>query len=217
MTNLVKGSCLAGLRKRARAQKLLYARTKHRGPLPQTLYDSWRRRRSTLDRSAPTVGLLPPAPTPGTSSTAWLVGPHGPACSVSFARGHRLAHASGGLALMRGLRWGRPDLAQLVSVLSRNVVKLRTKGKSFKWGRRRRHLLLKYGRSHLAVVRRPTHARAKKLGRLKMVFAGPSRTELRRFVASAISWRPINIYNARGLRFARMAVPRKHGKVSAYR
>jgi hypothetical protein len=52
---------------------------------------------------------------------------------------------------------------------------------------------------------------------MKLLFFGTSYFTLRRFVAAITQWRPINIYNARGLRFARQRLLRKHGKVSAYR
>jgi ribosomal protein L6P/L9E len=52
---------------------------------------------------------------------------------------------------------------------------------------------------------------------MKLIFFGTNRYELRRFLAKAIEWRPMNIYNGRGLRFARQLVFRKAGKTSAYR
>lgn len=52
---------------------------------------------------------------------------------------------------------------------------------------------------------------------MKLLFFGTSYYSLRRFLGDAIRWRPVNIYNARGLRFARQRLLRKHGKVSAYR
>lgn len=52
---------------------------------------------------------------------------------------------------------------------------------------------------------------------MKLVFFGTSSFDLRSFLSDVVIWRPMNIYNGRGLRFAKQLVFRKFGKVSAYR
>jgi len=96
-------------------------------------------------------------------------------------------------------------------------IKIRYKGKSYKWYRRGGALILRFGYSHIVSMRIPSTVFSKKAGRMKLIFFGTSRYELRRFLATSIAWRPMNIYNGRGLRFARQLVRRKAGKVSAYR
>ena len=96
-------------------------------------------------------------------------------------------------------------------------IKIRYKGKSYKWYRRGGALILRFGYSHVVSMRIPSTVFSKKAGRMKLIFFGTSRYELRRFLATSIAWRPMNIYNGRGLRFARQLVRRKAGKVSAYR
>jgi hypothetical protein len=52
---------------------------------------------------------------------------------------------------------------------------------------------------------------------MKIIFYGSNLYSLRFFLATLVSWRPMNIYHGRGLRLARQCVIRKSGKVSAYR
>jgi hypothetical protein len=59
--------------------------------------------------------------------------------------------------------------------------------------------------------------KVKRAGKMKMVFFGTNFFEIRYFLSSLIHWRPMNVYNGRGLRFSRQLVFRKFGKVSAYR
>lgn len=96
-------------------------------------------------------------------------------------------------------------------------IKLRYKGKSYKWHRRRGALVLRFGYSHTALSYIPRRVFVRRAGKMKMVFFGTCLWELRSLLAGAIRWRPMNVYNGRGLRFARQLVFRKFGKVSAYR
>lgn len=96
-------------------------------------------------------------------------------------------------------------------------IKIKYKGKSYKWHKKRTSLILRFGYSHLVSLRLPDAIGAKRVGKMKLIFFGTSGYELRSFLTSAVAWRPMNIYNGRGLRFARQLVFRKAGKVSAYR
>jgi ribosomal protein L6P/L9E len=95
--------------------------------------------------------------------------------------------------------------------------KFKFKGKSFRWHRRCRSFILRFGHSHLTMLPFPAFIRVKKKGRMKLLFFGSSLSELSIFLSAAIAWRPMNIYHGRGLRLARQQVYRKAGKVSAYR
>jgi len=98
------------------------------------------------------------------------------------------------------------------------VAKLRYKGKSFRWYRKRGALVLRFGHSHLVTAVAPlVAARWRRRGRMKILFFGSNFYELRHFLARVIRWRPMNLYHGRGLRFSRQVVYRKAGKVSAYR
>jgi len=98
------------------------------------------------------------------------------------------------------------------------VAKLKYKGKSFRWYRKKGALVLRFGHSHLVTMRAPLlGARWRRKGRMKILFFGSNYYELRHFLARIISWRPMNLYHGRGLRLSRQVVYRKAGKVSAYR
>jgi len=96
-------------------------------------------------------------------------------------------------------------------------LKLRYKGKSYKWFKRVNSIVLRFGHSHSAIQHIPGFLRSRRVGKMKMLFFGTSAGDLRSFLATVIQWRPMNIYNGRGLRLARQLVNRKFGKVSAYR
>lgn len=97
------------------------------------------------------------------------------------------------------------------------VLKLKYKGKSFRWHRRKSSLLLRFGHSHLVKMSPGPSIRWRKKGRMKMIFFGTNAWSLRRFLQNVVRWRPMNIYHGRGLRLTRQKVWRKSGKVSAYR
>jgi hypothetical protein len=97
------------------------------------------------------------------------------------------------------------------------TLKLRFKGKSFRWHRRRGALMLRFGHSHLVVCRFPPAIRWRRLGRMKLLLYGTCALELRRVARRACAWRLPNMYHSRGLRLARQRLYRKGGKVSAYR
>ena len=98
------------------------------------------------------------------------------------------------------------------------VAKLKYKGKSFRWYRKKGALVLRFGHSHLVTMSAPLlGSRWRRKGRMKILFFGSNYYELRHFLARVIRWRPMNLYHGRGLRFSRQVVFRKAGKVSAYR
>ena len=97
------------------------------------------------------------------------------------------------------------------------TLKMRYKGKSFRWHRRCRSLLLRFGHSHLVALRTWLGVRWRRQGRTKLLLFGSNLWELRAYAAYVIWWRPMNVYHGRGLRLARQTVLRKAGKVSAYR
>lgn len=97
------------------------------------------------------------------------------------------------------------------------TLKLKYKGKSFRWHRKAKSILLRFGRSHLVVVKPKPAVFWRKHGRQKIIFWGSNRWYLWRFLKKAVSWRPMNIYHGRGLRLTKQKVWRKSGKVSAYR
>jgi hypothetical protein len=98
------------------------------------------------------------------------------------------------------------------------VAKLKYKGKSFRWYRKRGALVLRFGHSHLVTMAAPLlGSKWRRKGRMKILFFGSNYYELRHFLSRVIRWRPMNLYHGRGLRFSRQVVFRKAGKVSAYR
>lgn len=96
-------------------------------------------------------------------------------------------------------------------------MRLKYKGKSFKWFKKRGSIVLRFGHSHIVVVPIPGYISSKKRKRMRIIFFGTCRWELKSFLSTLIRWRPMNVYNGRGMRFARQLVFRKDGKVSAYR
>ena len=76
---------------------------------------------------------------------------------------------------------------------------------------------MRFGYSHLVAMRIPSLFLSRKAGKMRLIFFGTNRYDLRKFLSESIVWRPMNVYNGRGLRFARQLVFRKFGKVSAYR
>ena len=110
--------------------------------------------------------------------------------------------------------WLRQALRGLTGRVS---LKLRFKGKSFRWHRRGGALVLRFGHSHLVVCPPPSHTRWTKHGKAKMVFFHTNLAVLRNFLLAVVAWREPNRYHSRGLRLARQRIVRKAGKVSAYR
>jgi ribosomal protein L6P/L9E len=98
------------------------------------------------------------------------------------------------------------------------LAKLRYKGKSFRWYKKRGALILRFGHSHL-VASVPAHRNIwwRRRGRMKIIFYGSNYYALRAYLVALVAWRPMNIYHGRGLRLSRQRVVRKAGKVSAYR
>lgn len=96
-------------------------------------------------------------------------------------------------------------------------IKIKYKGKSYKWFKKNTAIILRFGYSHIALTQIPNFFFSKRIGKMKLVFFGTSSFDLHSFLSNVIIWRPMNIYNGRGLRFAKQLVFRKFGKVSAYR
>ncbi len=108
----------------------------------------------------------------------------------------------------------RAALRGLVGLAS---LKLRFKGKSFRWHRRRGSLVLRFGHSHLVRCQAPAHTRWKRGGKAKMLFFSSNLALLRDYLTAVVRWREPNRYHSRGLRLSRQRIMRKAGKVSAYR
>ncbi len=98
------------------------------------------------------------------------------------------------------------------------LVKLKYKGKSFRWYKKKNSLILRFGHSHV-VFTTPALREVwwKRKGRMKIIFYGSNIYDLFSYVSNIISWRPMNVYHGRGLRLSKQKVLRKAGKVSAYR
>jgi ribosomal protein L6P/L9E len=96
-------------------------------------------------------------------------------------------------------------------------LKLKFKGKSFRWHRRRKALVLRFGHSHLVTCQPPRDTVWKRSGKTKMLFFNSNLALLREYLTSVVAWREPNRYHSRGLRLARQRIVRKAGKVSAYR
>lgn len=97
------------------------------------------------------------------------------------------------------------------------ALKLKYKGKSFRWHRKARSILLRFGHSHLVIAKPKPNIFWRKHGRQKIIFWGTNKWYLWRFLKKTVAWRPMNIYHGRGLRLTKQKVWRKAGKVSAYR
>jgi hypothetical protein len=97
------------------------------------------------------------------------------------------------------------------------LIKIKYKGKSYKWFRKNKTLVLRFGYSHIVLINIPNFFFHKKKGKMKLIFFGTCLWNLKSFLSSIIAWRPMNVYTGRGLRFAKQLVFRKFGKVSAYR
>lgn len=96
-------------------------------------------------------------------------------------------------------------------------IKFRYKGKNYRWHRRKRGLVIRFGHSHLISIKKPISVFLKKKGRMRMIFFGTNLSLIRNYLKRLIIWKPLNVYTARGLRLSRQTVLRKSGKVSAYR
>lgn len=98
------------------------------------------------------------------------------------------------------------------------LTKLKFKGKSFRWYRKKSSLILRFGHSHLVSWNpAPFNIKWRRKGRMKILFFGSNKFDLSFYLSYIIRWRPMNIYHGRGLRFSKQIVIRKSGKVSAYR
>jgi hypothetical protein len=150
--------------------------------------------------------LASPAHPPGRLLAFFALGAFNVACPLGTAPA--LQHTAASVSRQSAL-W-QPLLGWF-------FLKFKYKGKSFRWHRRKLSLVLKFGASHLVALPLPFFVKSRRSGKMKLLLFGSSRFQLRSFASRAIAWRPVNIYNARGLRLARQRVCRKHGKVSAFR
>ena len=96
-------------------------------------------------------------------------------------------------------------------------LKLKYKGKNYRWHRRKRGLVLRFGHSHLIYMRKPISVFLKKKGRMRIIFFGTNIELMYFFLKNIILWKPANVYTGRGLRLSRQRLLKKAGKVSAYR
>lgn len=65
-------------------------------------------------------------------------------------------------------------------------IKLKYKGKSYKWYRKRHLMVLRFGYSHAVLLAIPYIARSKKAGKMKLVFFGTCKRQLKIFLTSVI-------------------------------
>lgn len=133
---------------------------------------------------------------------------------ATFEAGSLLWQLPAHAVVLRAKRWFL-DWSNHLGALA--VLRLRYKGKSFRWHKRLGSLMLRFGHSHLVFVKPKPNVSWKKQGRMRLIFFGSNPWYLRRLLQTIIKWRPMNIYHGRGLRLATQKVARKSGKVSAYR
>ena len=96
-------------------------------------------------------------------------------------------------------------------------LKLKYKGKNYRWHRKKKGIVLRFGHSHLIYSKKPISIFLKKKGRMKIIFFGTNIELMYFFLRNLIRWKPSNVYTSRGLRLSRQRLLRKSGKISAYR
>jgi len=96
-------------------------------------------------------------------------------------------------------------------------LKLKYKGKNYRWHRKKKGLVLRFGHSHLIYSRKPVSVFLKKKGRMKIIFFGTNIELIYFYLRNLIKWKPSNVYTGRGLRLSRFKLLKKAGKISAYR
>jgi hypothetical protein len=128
-------------------------------------------------------------------------------------RGYWSELRSSGVVSALGYVWTNPTPPCVFA--SSSFSKL--KGKSLKWARRGRALVLRVGLSHLRVVGEDWDTRVRKAGKVKFVVWGTVAPKVRRWLMAARSAKFPNLYHGRGVRVSRTRLTRKDGKVSAYR
>jgi len=96
-------------------------------------------------------------------------------------------------------------------------LKLKYKGKNYRWHRKKKGLVLRFGHSHLIYSKKPTSVFLKKKGRMKILFFGTNVELIYFYLRNLIKWKPSNVYTGRGLRLSRFKLLKKAGKISAYR
>ena len=67
------------------------------------------------------------------------------------------------------------------------TLKLRFKGKSFRWHRRRGALVLRFGHSHLVACKPPKGVKWRKGGKTKMIFFSSNIAILKNYLAEVVS------------------------------
>lgn len=96
-------------------------------------------------------------------------------------------------------------------------LKLKYKGKNYRWHRKKKGIVLRFGHSHLIYSKKPNSIFLKKKGRMKIIFFGTNIELIYVFLRNLIKWKPSNVYTGRGLRLSRQRLLRKSGEISAYR
>jgi len=96
-------------------------------------------------------------------------------------------------------------------------LKMRYKGKHYRWYRKKKGIVLRFGHSHLVLQTKKNFVFLKKRGKIKLLFFGTNFYLMRTFLTKLTCWCPINVYTARGIRFSKQMLMRKEGKVSIYR
>lgn len=96
-------------------------------------------------------------------------------------------------------------------------IKLKYKGKNYRWHRKKKGIVLRFGHSHLIYSKKPTSVFLKKKGRMKIIFFGTNVELIYFYLKNLIKWKPSNVYTGRGLRLSRFKLLKKAGKISAYR
>jgi len=96
-------------------------------------------------------------------------------------------------------------------------LKLKYKGKNYRWHRKKKGLVLRFGHSHLIYSKKPISVFLKKKGRMKIIFFGTNIELIYFYLRNLIRWKPSNVYTGRGLRLSRFKLLKKAGKISAYR
>lgn len=120
------------------------------------------------------LGLPGPSDRGGLGRVAPLVTPHAALWAFWPARGATEESATAWLgSVLRGLT-------------GRVCLKLRFKGKSFRWHRRRGCLVLRFGHSHLVACPPPRGAKWRRHGKAKMIFFHSNLAVLRNFLLGVV-------------------------------
>jgi len=190
--------------------------------MPTSGHDAWRG--CTPVRAGQSRFLAPSALRPA----LWFATKTGSTLAYTFVDGRWIVrmplqrHPSAAALVFPLLAYAATRIQKLWAGVLRGLggvcrLKVRFKGKSFKWHRRRGALMLRFGHAHLVAVTPLPGVRWRRLGRMKIVLFGADWWSLLEYAQAVCWWRPVNVYHGRGIRLRRQLVLRKAGKVSAYR